>query len=53
MAMMYCDDDLDNMDTSALQAMSMILLNELEHAEAAKVVLTHLFLELTPVRWIK
>ncbi|WP_350432484.1 hypothetical protein ABIS04_02445 [Shewanella sp. H8] len=47
MAIMGLDDGLEGMDAAELREMCMMSLNDLEVNEAAKIVLTHLFTELT------
>jgi len=46
MSIMDFDDDVDAMEAAELREMCMMSLNDLEPADAAKVVLTHLFPEL-------
>ena len=48
MMIMNFDDDLDTMDAAELKEMCMMSLNDQSPAEAAKVVLTHLFPDLSP-----
>ncbi|MFQ3186694.1 MAG: hypothetical protein ACI8Q3_001731 [Marinomonas primoryensis] len=43
MSIMDFDDDVDAMEAAELREVCMMSLNDLEPAEAAKVVLTHLF----------
>ncbi|MGO2235219.1 hypothetical protein B6N13_09165 [Marinomonas sp. UCMA 3892] len=47
MSIMDFDDDVDKMDAAELREMCMMSLNDLEPADAAKAVLTHLFPELS------
>lgn len=48
MTLMGFDEDLDSMDATELKEMCMMSLNDQEPADAAKVVLTHLFPDLKP-----
>ncbi|WP_392386718.1 hypothetical protein [Marinomonas primoryensis] len=43
MSIIDFDDDVDAMEAAELREVCMMSLNDLEPAEAAKVVLTHLF----------
>ncbi|MGB5444706.1 MAG: hypothetical protein WBM99_04290 [Psychromonas sp.] len=47
MALMGLDDGLEGMESAELREMCMMSLNDLETNEAAKIVLTHLFSQLT------
>jgi hypothetical protein len=47
MAIMGLDDGLEGMEATELREMCMMSLNDLEANEAAKIILTHLFSELT------
>ena len=47
LALMGLEDDVEGMSTSELREMCMMSFSDLSHSEAAAVVLTHLFPELT------
>ncbi|MBM6550149.1 hypothetical protein [Marinomonas ostreistagni] len=47
LALMGLDDDVEEMSSAELREMCMMSFNDLSHSEAAAIVLTHLFPELT------